>query len=477
MYRYSKYIFLISTLLLLKASVLLGQETSVQNWFDSREDRIDWHREARFGAMVHFTPDGIGKMNYYDGKDLSDPYRGRPIPSSEFDRYYTKMTLQNFDANAWVKAFADAGMKYFVFVAKHHNGFCMWNSKYTNYDIFAVTGRDVVKELSEACEKYDITFCLYYSIMDWYHPHATGDSHGGKGYELPPGIEPDLENYIAYMNAQLEELTTNYGPIGLLWYDGAWMSRWTENPKLQWTKKHAQDLYDYTLKLQEEMICNNRMQRQHYKMTDNLGDYYTPELFIGNFDRENHWESVMKLGESWHWVPSEPVKSLAEIQQMLCRCAGSDGNLLLNLGPHPDGYLMSKQVERIKELGDWLKVNGEAIYETRGGPYLPSKSMVSTCKGNHIFLHIFDWIKTAKELIITKPGAKIISCQTGNERLNFRINKDKIYINVPVEKREQGVTIIKLVIDKDAFNIPVIETEYKVDHGVDTKQEVDFENL
>lgn len=477
----TKTAYILSLFVLTMMAPAITKSQPFQDDFQSvteKNERIDWHRKARFGAMVHFTPDMIGKMYYYDRKELPDPYRGRPIPAKEFDRYYTKMTLQNFNAEAWVKTFVDAGMNYFVFVAKHHNGFCLWDSKYTDYDIYAVTGRDVVKELSEACAKYHITFCLYYSIMDWHHPHATGDSHGGTGYELPQEIEPDLENYIAYMNAQLVELTTNYGPIGLMWYDGAWMSRWSDNPELQWTENHAEDLYNLTLNLQEGMMCNNRMQKQHYEMVDGLGDYYTPENFIGNFDRTNHWESVIKLGTSWHWVPSEPVKSRGEVLQTLCRCAGSDGNLLLNVGPHPDGYIMPNQISRLKEVGDWLEKNGEAIYGTRGGPYLPSSGMVSTHKGQHVYLHIFSWPQPGDDFVLPALEANVLFCESmDGSRLQFKEKEGRIHISVPGDKRGTDVTIIKLILDRNATDVPVKESGEKADHGVDTKQEIEQENL
>jgi len=467
-------IYFLALLLVFIGSKVYSQESN--RWIESRKERLNWHEMVRFGAMVHFSPDTYGKMYYYDGVKVTDPYRGFPIPAKEFDRYYTQMTLKNFNADTWVKTFADAGMKYFVFVAKHHNGFCLWDSKYTNYDIYAVTGRDVVKELSEACEKYGLIFCLYYSIMDWYHPHATGNSHGGKGYELPPGIEPDLNNYIAYMNAQLKELSTNYGKIGLFWYDGAWMSEWTDNPKLQWTKTHARELYYYTMKLQKGILCNNRMQQEHYCMVDNLGDYYTPENFIGNFDRNEQWESVIKLGESWHWRQGEKIKSLVELQRILSTCAGNDGNLLLNIGPHPDGFILPEQVKRLKELGNWLKINGEAIYGTRGGPYLPSKSMVSTCKKNKIYLHFFN-LNKRKVITISSLDAKIKSCKIGNQTLKFNTSKDKIEIIIPENLQKKGVTIVKLKLNRNAYNLTPIKQGKLLDNKVDVKQKVKTENL
>ncbi len=410
--------------------------TSTSLYAQSRVDpRLDWWRDARFGMFIHWGPVTL------KGTEIGWS-RGKTVPSEEYDQLYRKFDPKKFSAKEWVRIAKDAGMKYIVLTAKHHDGFCMWDTKTTDYNIMNTPfGRDVVKELAEECKKQGIVFCTYYSVLDWYHPdYNTNNTHGGPGYKLPPGQKPDMERYVTYMYSQLKELVENYGPLGIMWFDGEW-----EKP---WTHERGLALYKYVRSLQDDIIINNRVDKGRAGMAgttktdlDYAGDYDTPEQEIGKFQTERPWESCITISKQWAWKPDDKMKSLDELIRTLVLTTGGDGNLLLNVGPRPDGRIEPDQEERLRELGQWLKENGESIYGTHGGPYRPGDWGVSTWKDNKIYLHILD--NKTQKLKLPSPGRKVIKCHKlhGGD-IPFSLKNDKVSLDLTALKREGVDTIV-----------------------------------
>ena len=269
------------------------------------DNRLDWWKEARYGMFIHWGPVSL------KGTEIGWS-RGREVPIEEYDQLYKNFNPEKFSAKSWVKIAKDAGMKYIVLTSKHHDGFCLWDTKTTDYNIMNTPfGRDVVKELSEECKKQGIVFCTYYSILDWYQPDYNINSHGGPGYQLPNGETPDMDRYSEYMYAHMKELIQNYGPLGILWYDGEW-----EDP---WTHERGQKLYDFVRGLQDDIIINNRVDKGRKGMEgvtlsdkDYAGDYDTPEQEVGKFQTERPWESCMTICRQWAWKPNDKLKSFEE---------------------------------------------------------------------------------------------------------------------------------------------------------------------
>jgi len=218
----------------------------LQKTVQSTDSNMQWWTDARFGMFIHWGPVSL------KGTEIGWS-RGKEVPVEEYDRLYKRFNPQQFNAAEWVSLAKQAGMKYLVLTAKHHDGFCLWDSEYTDYDIMSTPfGRDVVKELSEECKRGGIKFCTYYSVLDWYQPdYNTTDNQGGPGYTLADGKQPDINRYVDYMKGQLQELIENYGPVGIVWFDGDW--------EPQWKREHGTAIYNHVKSLQPDIIINNRV--------------------------------------------------------------------------------------------------------------------------------------------------------------------------------------------------------------------------
>lgn len=336
---------------------------AAQDAIPAQPAAIKHWQDARFGMFIHWGPVSL------TGKEIGWS-RGTQIPVEEYDNLYKQFNPTKFNADQWVAIAKAAGMKYIVLTTKHHDGFCLWDSKQTDYDIMSTPfKRDVVKELSAACKKAGIGFGTYYSTCDWHNPDFPLTSPGGKIVRE----KSDLEAYTKYLKAQVTELLTNYGPLFTLWFD----------VPQKFDAARGQSVINMARAIQPDIVINNRSGAK--------GDYDTPEQTIGGFQIDRPWESCMTVSKrnQWAWGGSaDGVKSFEQCMNMLIRCAGGDGNMMLNVGPMPTGEIAPEQVGLLKEIGRWLTKNGTSIYGTRGGPWKPTPSIVSTRRDNHVYLHI-----------------------------------------------------------------------------------------
>jgi alpha-L-fucosidase len=349
----------------------------------NNKQKLEEWKDARFGMFIHWGPVAL------KGTEIGWS-RGREIPVEEYDNLYKKFDAPNFDANSWVSVAKAAGMKYIILTTKHHDGFCLWNTRQTEFNIMnSPLHRDVVKELAEACKKQGLAFGTYYSTTDWHHPNFPLTSPGGT-VSRPVY---DLDAYTTYLKKQVAELLLNYGPLYVLWFD----------VPQRFDAIRGQSVIDFAHTLQPDIIINNR--------TGAKGDFDTPEQRVGGFQIDRPWETCMTIASQWAWKPNDDVKSLEQCLQSLIRSAGGDGNLLFNVGPKPDGQIEPLQVERLKEMGLWLQKYGYSIYGTRGGPFKPTDWGVSTRKGSTIYLHILKWTGNNPKITIPDLGQEIKSCR------------------------------------------------------------------
>ncbi len=396
----------------------------------NRESLERW-RDLRFGMFIHWGPVAL------KGTEIGWS-RGREVPFEEYDALYKEFNPVNFNAEEWVSLLKEAGMKYLVIVSKHHDGFVMWDSETTDYDIMSTPyGKDVLKALSEECRRQGILFGTYYSICDWRHPdypveyNREGRKEGA-----------DMDRYIRYMKAQLKELVEKYN-TKILWFDGEW-----EDP---WTHEMGMDLYEYVRSLDDRILVNNRVDKGRYGMEgvslsdEYAGDFATPEQQVGKFDTLTPWESCITICRQWAWKPDDQLKTLDECLRTLVSTVGGDGNLLLNVGPKPDGTIEERQADRLREIGDWLSVHGEAIYGTRGGPVPPQSWGVSTKKGNHIYLHLMEPVKEISISDFPFEVTEAVWLGSGSE-VRYSQDGNKLVLRIPPNTKGEPVRIIKLKI-------------------------------
>ncbi len=380
--------------------------------------RLAWWREARFGMFIHWGPVSL------KGTEIGWS-RGDSVPIVEYDALYRSFNPTKFDADQWVKIAKAAGMKYMVFTTKHHDGFCMFDTKQTDYNVMnSPFGRDVVKELAEACKRHGLAFGTYYSVCDWHHPDFPLGSPGGK-VKKP---EPNLDRYERYLVHQVTELIRNYGPLLIMWFD----------VPQEFTPERGQRIVDVVRGLQPDIIVNNR--------AGVPADYDTPEQTIGGYQYDRPWETCMTVCNQWAWKPDDAMKTLPQCLQTLIRCAGGDGNLLFNVGPMPTGEIEPRQVERLTEMGRWLARYGETIYGTRGGPYRPGTWGCSTRKGSMIYLHILNWADDVIKLPPIPARILKVSVLTGGTP-TWDQNAEGVTISVPKSARDPIDTIIQLSLD------------------------------
>ena len=336
------------------------------------DEQIAWWRDAKFGMFVHWGPVSL------TGKELSwsrmgprpgDHKGGECIAVDVYDQLYKKFNPKEYDADVWVDIAQKAGMRYIVFTAKHHDGFSNFHTRYSDYDIEATPfKRDIVKELAKACHLKKMRLGFYYSGRDWYHPDYLTDNN---------------DKYIDFYHGQVQELCSNYGKVDIMWFDhlGGSLDQWRPERLVRKMKK-----------LQPDIIMNNRLVR----MIDGTptpehleGDFGTPEQRIGTWQVDKDWESCITLvDDQWSYKPDGKMMSLKECLHTLIKCAGSGGNLLLNVGPMANGCIEPRQIERLEQIGNWLGKYGQSIYGTRSGPFKPGDWGVSTYKGNKVYLHV-----------------------------------------------------------------------------------------
>lgn len=414
-----------------------------------KDARMQWWREARFGMFIHWGLYAIPAGQWNDKTDYAEWIMMQAqIPVDEYEKFCQKFVPVKFDASEWVRIAKDAGMKYLVITTKHHDGFCLWNSIVSDYDVVDRTPfkRDILKELAEACKKNGIRLCFYYSIMDWHHP----DYLPRREWESRSSERADYQNYISYMKTQLKELITLYDP-GVIWFDGEWESTWTYEEGLK--------LYDYVRSLKPDIIINNRVDKLRKGMQgfsqgkNSVGDFHTPEQQIPHAGLPGvDWESCITMNKHWGWNKRDKnFKSAKQLIRQLVDITSKGGNYLLNIGPKDDGTFPQESIDNLRRIGQWMDINGESIYGTTASPFAElswgrcTKKIVD--EKNILYLHVFDWPADGNLRIPElKNGNCKASLLANHKALKITVGNDGAIIEVPKTPPDLIDTVIILEI-------------------------------
>ncbi|MGJ8639209.1 MAG: alpha-L-fucosidase [Opitutaceae bacterium] len=433
----------LKTFVILFTSILLASQTVIRanevipETDAAYQERMQWFTDAKFGLFIHY---GVYST-------LGGEWQGESIGGyAEWIQRWGKITPEDYipnaanfspdalDADAWVKAAKDAGMKYMVITTKHHEGFCLWDSAYTEYDLGEATdfNRDILGELKAACDKYGIQFGTYYSIIDWHHRSQRTE----KSNNQPP--MNDKAGYVTYMKAQLKELIDRYDPA-VMWFDGDWV-KW-------WTMEDGADLYNYLRELSPEMVINNRVaKRKEFKK-----DFGTPENFTPGAALDHVWESCWTVNHSWGFKKSDTKwKSTEVLVQKLIDIVVKGGNLLLNVGPQADGAWPEMSVQQLSEMGEWTSMYSEALYEA-AFVAVPEQTWGrvaqahgSTAESGELYLYVFDWPQSGKLTLNNVSFEALQAFNYDQQKLPLSSADERMVIDVSSVESTDYATVLRL---------------------------------
>jgi alpha-L-fucosidase len=415
------------------------------------DERAAWYRNAKFGMFIHWGPYSLASVEA--SWPIMRPKAGE-ISEADYRALPKRFNPTKFDPEAFVDLARTAGQKYMVFTSKHHDGFCMFDTSYTDYKITNTPyGKDIVAQLAAACKQREMPLGFYYSPPDMHHPGFRDTSKLSKDNWDGQPERPEWPLYLDYMQLQLTELLTRYGPVVLIWFDGL----------------HHQEKYGgirfikLIRELQASTLVNDRIGMP--------GDYQTPEQFIPTgiptkgikFDAVDTsiqqklkstvpkpedfqlWETCMTINNTWAYnLHDREFKSAKFLIRGLVEVASRGGNFLLNVGPQPDGLIQAEFQERLHAIGDWLRINGDSIYGTTYGPVQGMTAARTTAKDTRVFVHVFDW--PASVLDVPGVDAKITSAHllaTG-QQLKFRQTEGKLQIDLPGQAPDPHASVIAL---------------------------------
>jgi alpha-L-fucosidase len=441
--RKSISVFFIILFVLLSASVIWAQKNSaaapsVKAADDLKEKRLQWFRNARFGMMIHWglysVPAGEWKGKRIEGLGEWIMNRAK-IPVGEYELLAPKFDPEKFNAEEFVRIAKDAGMKYIVITSKHHDGFAMFHSHVSKYNIYDATPfkRDPMKELADAAQKAGLKLCFYYSqTQDWHEPDAVGND-----WDFKEESKKSFQKYLdEKVKPQVTELLTNYGPIGLIWFD---------TPR-NITKEQSQELVDLVHKLQPDCLVSGRVGH-------GLGDYDSAgdnQISMGNAKRI--WETPVTMNDTWGFKSyDENWKPVSVLIRQLVQVISQGGNYLLNVGPTSEGLIPQPSVERLAEVGKWLKLNKDAVYGAGPSPFpydLPWG--IITTKPGKMYLHVYNWPQKSLVLYGLKSKVRRAYLLANGRALKFAQGSDKsldhseISIRLPAAAPDKNDSVIAL---------------------------------
>lgn len=406
-------------------------------------------QDMKLGMFIHW---GASSVLGHGEWVMND----RNIGVQEYGRLINIFNPQNFDAKKWVATAKLGGMKYITFITRHHDSFSNWDTKQSDWKITNTPyGKDVLKQLADECHKEGIKLFLYYSLLDWYrsdYQYETGKTGKGTGRTQ----KSDMENYVRFMKAQLTELLTNYGKIDGIWFDGHWDQLDNDYDKSLQSKVnwHYDEIYKLIHSLQPQCLISN-----NHHLTPIPGEdfqAFEKDLpggnstgFGGQSVSQLPLETCETMNNSWGFnITDKKYKSTKDLIHYMIKAASLNANFLLNVGPMPDGTIQPEFVETLKEIGDWMKINGQSIYGTRGDILKEQEWGVVTAKDKTWFAHIIKTPKDSSYILIPEMKKKIKKCNLLNSKkeLKFKAKQEGTYIYLNDVELDTIDTILELQI-------------------------------
>jgi alpha-L-fucosidase len=417
-------------------------------------ERTAWYRAAKFGMFIHWGAYSVASVEA--SWPIMVPNISWNITEPEYVSLYKRFNPTQYNPGAWVELAKQAGQRYMVITTKHHDGFCMFDSALTDYKITRTPyGKDVIAKLAKAAQEGGMPLGFYYSPPDMHHPGYRDTSQPVKDTWHGDPSRPEWANYLNYMEGQLRELLTQYGPVALIWFDGLDREE----------KYQGQRFISLIHQLQPAALVNNRIGVD--------GDFVTPEQEVPDriptkraakdqpdvakpeasalatvplSEDFQLWETCMTINDTWAYNKNDRhFKSVQVLIQDLANVASKGGNFLLNVGPTPEGTIQHEFIERLQAMGKWMKVNGDSIYGTTYGPWQNLSFGKTTAKGKTIYLHVFDW-PSKPELEV--PGlerrvSRITVLATGR-KAKFRQRRDRLLISVPPSAPDPNDSVLQI---------------------------------
>jgi alpha-L-fucosidase len=398
-----------------------------------------WFQDAKFGLFVHW---GVYSV-LGDGEWVMN---NRKIPISDYEKLPAQFNPTAFDAAEWVAMVKAAGMKYITITSKHHDGFAMFDSKVSDWDIVDRTPykKDVLKQLADECRKQGVKLFFYYSQLDWHHPDYYPRGRTGRDAGRPERGE--WFKYIDYMDAQLKELLTNYGEVGGIWFDG-----WWDRPEADWRLSQT---YKLIHDLQPHALVGANHHRRPFPGEDfQMFEKDLPGKNTAGFNAESEignlpLETCETINGAWGFnLTDKKYKSTRELVHYLARAAGYNANFLLNVGPMPNGKIQPEFQTRLREVGKWLAQYGDSIYGTRGGPVPPRNWGVTTKKDNKVYVHVLDWQDETLALPRLPQRVKSAKFLKDGSEAKFAEGEFGLLVKIPPQVVDPYDTVIVLELD------------------------------
>ena len=406
-----------------------------------------WFQDAKFGLFIHwgiYSVLGAGEWVMEERGPAS--YTGRPgIPASQYDRLAAQFNPTQFDAREWVALAKASGMKYITITSKHHDGFAMYDSSLTDWNIVDRTpyGRDVLAELAEACREEGLKLFFYYSQLDWRHEDYF--PRGRTGLQAGRPENGNWDSYIDFMNGQLRELLTNYGEVGGIWFDGMW-DKWDAPWRLDETYRLIHQLQSQTLIGSNHHLAplpgEDFQMFEHDLPGANTTGYNTTEIGTLPF------ETAETINQSWGFnLTDHDYKSTDDLIRYLVNAAGRNGNFLLNVGPMPNGKVQEEFKERLHGIGRWLDEYGDSIYGTRNGPIEPGPWGVSTAKQDTVYLHVLNWNDSILALPALNLEVKEARLLRNQAEVPFQIIDKALLVTLPTRPTDLIDEVVILTVE------------------------------